>query len=82
MDEQYLNLLDSPTGLKMIKKKYSVLVVVFGFLVAMLSSYVQDGSNIVLTVGILIMLLGLFRISTTIPDKTYDNEQIIEDEEE
>lgn len=66
----------------MIKKRYNILVILVGFFIAVLSSYLQEAKSIFLTLGILLMLLGLFRISKSIPSKTDSNENIMEDEEE
>lgn len=66
----------------MIKKRYNLLVIIIGFLIALMSSYLKEVKSIFLTIGIVVMLFGLFRISTAIPSKTNDDKEIIEDEGE
>ena len=66
----------------MIKTKYSLLAIFIGFLIALMSSYIKEAKSIFLTIGIVIMLFGLFKISTNIPNKTNNSHEKIEDEEE
>ena len=66
----------------MIKTKYSLLAIVIGFLIALMSSYINEAKSIFLTIGIVIMLFGLFKISSNIPSKNNNSHEKIEDEEE
>lgn len=65
----------------MFKKNLNLFIIILGVLVAILSSYLTRYDETVLIVGILIMLFGLFRISTSIPSKTTKTKNKIDEEE-
>lgn len=66
----------------MFKEYLNLIILILGIIICVLSSYLNKINDLILTLGILIMLFGLFRISTSIPSKVNDIEDVIEDEEE
>ncbi|MDO6597512.1 hypothetical protein Q4512_11345 [Oceanihabitans sp. 2_MG-2023] len=55
-------------------KKYDYLLVVIGCIVAIYASAESKQNTLILVVGIVVLMFGLFRISRTIPNKKKEEE--------